>query len=53
MAPCAKAALAAGADGIMIEVHPNPATALSDAAQQMNIEEFNRFHEDIKRSGLI
>lgn len=53
MAPCAKAALAAGADGIMIEVHPDPPTALSDAAQQMNIEEFNRFHEEIKRSGLI
>ncbi|WP_276358056.1 bifunctional 3-deoxy-7-phosphoheptulonate synthase/chorismate mutase [Cohnella caldifontis] len=53
MAPCAKAALAAGADGIMVEVHPDPATALSDAAQQLNIEEFNRFYESVKQSGLL
>ncbi|SFL21281.1 3-deoxy-D-arabinoheptulosonate-7-phosphate synthase /chorismate mutase [Paenibacillus sp. 1_12] len=46
-APCAKAALAAGADGIMVEVHPDPATALSDAAQQLNIEEFNRFYKEL------
>lgn len=53
LAPCAKAALAAGADGIMVEVHPDPATALSDAAQQLNIEEFNRFYLEIQRSGLF
>ncbi|WP_256757623.1 bifunctional 3-deoxy-7-phosphoheptulonate synthase/chorismate mutase [Cohnella sp. WQ 127256] len=53
MAPCAKAALAAGADGIMIEVHPNPAVALSDAAQQLNFEEFSRFYTDVKNSGLL
>ncbi|MCR8630889.1 bifunctional 3-deoxy-7-phosphoheptulonate synthase/chorismate mutase [Paenibacillus radicis (ex Xue et al. 2023)] len=52
-APCAKAALAAGADGIMVEVHPNPAAALSDAAQQLNIEEFNRFYTEVKQSGLL
>ncbi|NOU98166.1 3-deoxy-7-phosphoheptulonate synthase [Paenibacillus sp. LMG 31456] len=52
-APCAKAALAAGADGIMVEVHPNPAAALSDAAQQLNIEEFNRFYSEVKQSGLL
>jgi len=53
MAPCAKAALAAGADGVMVEVHPNPAVALSDAAQQLNIEEFNRFFAEVKQSGLF
>lgn len=53
MAPCAKAALAAGADGVMVEVHPDPATALSDAAQQMNIEEFNRFYAEVQQSGLL
>lgn len=53
LAPCAKAALAAGADGIMVEVHPDPATALSDAAQQLNIEEFNRFYANVKGSGLF
>ncbi|CAN7479401.1 bifunctional 3-deoxy-7-phosphoheptulonate synthase/chorismate mutase [Paenibacillus sp. LjRoot56] len=52
-APCAKAALAAGADGIMVEVHPNPATALSDAQQQLTIEEFNQFYAEIQRSGLF
>jgi 3-deoxy-7-phosphoheptulonate synthase/chorismate mutase len=50
--PCAKAALAAGADGIMVEVHPDPATALSDAAQQLNIDEFNTFINEVKASGL-
>ncbi|HOV26932.1 MAG TPA: bifunctional 3-deoxy-7-phosphoheptulonate synthase/chorismate mutase [Pseudobacteroides sp.] len=36
----AKAALAVGADGIMVEVHPNPQTALSDSNQQLNLLEF-------------
>ncbi|MDT3427621.1 3-deoxy-7-phosphoheptulonate synthase/chorismate mutase [Paenibacillus forsythiae] len=52
LVPCAKAALAAGADGIMVEVHPEPATALSDAAQQLNIDEFNTFFDEVKASGL-
>ncbi|OZT77839.1 bifunctional 3-deoxy-7-phosphoheptulonate synthase/chorismate mutase [Salinicoccus roseus] len=47
MADCAKAALAAGADGIMAEVHPDPPTALSDKAQQMTLEEFDKFHLSI------
>lgn len=51
--PCAKAALAAGADGVMVEVHPDPATALSDAAQQLNIDEFNHFLSAVKQSGLL
>lgn len=37
--PVAHAALAAGADGLMFEAHYNPAIALSDSAQQMNLEE--------------
>lgn len=41
--PAAKAALAIGADAVMAEVHPDPAIALSDSAQQMNINEFNEF----------
>lgn len=53
MAPCAKAALAAGADGIMVEVHPDPSTALSDAAQQMNFEEFDRFYTEVQQSRLF
>jgi len=38
--PIAKAALAVGVDGIMVEVHPHPELALSDSKQQLNIEEF-------------
>lgn len=41
--PMAKAAFAAGADGIMIEVHPDPKVALSDAQQQINIPQFEEF----------
>lgn len=46
--PTAKAALAIGADAVMAEVHPDPAVALSDSAQQMNIPEFNEFMNDLK-----
>lgn len=45
--PCAKAALAAGADGIMIEVHPTPDVALSDAKQQIDIPTFQQFVEEL------
>lgn len=38
--PLGKAALAAGADGLMVETHPYPELALSDAKQQLNPEEF-------------
>ncbi|HEY4600198.1 MAG TPA: bifunctional 3-deoxy-7-phosphoheptulonate synthase/chorismate mutase [Cerasibacillus sp.] len=41
--PAAKAALAIGADGIMAEVHPDPAVALSDSAQQMDLSMFHKF----------
>ena len=40
VAAMARAAVAAGADGIMIEVHPSPDTALSDGPQSLNLEEF-------------
>jgi 3-deoxy-7-phosphoheptulonate synthase / chorismate mutase len=39
--PLAKAAKAVGADGLMVEVHPNPKVAMSDAKQQLNIQQFN------------
>ena len=38
--PVAKAAIAAGADGLMIEVHPSPEHALSDGAQSLTFENF-------------
>lgn len=46
--PAARAALAIGADAIMAEVHPDPAVALSDSAQQMNIPEFNEFYSELE-----
>ena len=39
--PLAKAAVAVGADGLMIEVHNNPAKALSDGAQSLNPDQFD------------
>ena len=51
--PVAKAALAAGADGIMVEVHPEPAVALSDAHQQIDIPQFEKLISDLRQSGLL
>ena len=45
LVPLTKAGLAAGADGIMIEVHPNPAVALSDQKQQVDFAGFDAFLE--------
>lgn len=47
MLPAAKAALAAGSDGIMAEVHPEPAIALSDSKQQMDLTEFDEFYKKL------
>ena len=38
--PLALASIAAGADGIMVEVHPDPETALSNGDQSLTIEMF-------------
>ena len=47
--PLSKAAIAAGADGLLIEVHNNPKEALCDGAQSLNPEEFDRLMADIGR----
>ncbi len=44
----ARAALACGADGIMIEVHPDPPNALSDAAQQLTFEQFESLMQQLR-----
>jgi len=44
----AKAALAAGADGLLIEVHPNPKEALVDGLQSLSISDFSRLMEDLR-----
>ena len=38
--PMARAAVAAGADGLMVEIHPDPATAMSDGPQSLFFEQF-------------
>jgi 3-deoxy-7-phosphoheptulonate synthase len=44
-----KAAVAAGADGLIVEVHPNPALALSDGAQSLTPENYARLVEKVRR----
>lgn len=59
--PIARAALAVGADGFMVEVHPCPELALSDSKQQLDMLEFNDLLQAIsdllpgnrEKSGLI
>ncbi len=46
--PLAKAAVAAGADGLMIEVHNNPAAALCDGKQSITIEQFDILVEKLR-----
>ena len=46
--PLARAAVAAGADGVMVEVHPQPEDALCDGPQQIRIGEFARFADEIR-----
>ncbi len=46
--PMARAAVAAGADGIMIEVHPNPEQALSDGAQTLYPEQFAQLMREVR-----
>ncbi len=47
--PMAFAAIAAGADGLMIEVHPRPEEALSDGPQSLRPNEFEKLMEGIRR----
>lgn len=42
-----KAALAAGADGLLIEMHPNPSVAVSDGAQSLHPEEFVQLAQEL------
>jgi 3-deoxy-7-phosphoheptulonate synthase len=44
--PMTKSSLAAGADGIMVEVHPNPCEALSDGDQSLTFEEYENLYKE-------
>jgi len=48
VAPIAAASVAAGADGLIIEVHPNPDTAKSDGAQSLTFENFGKLMSQVK-----
>jgi 3-deoxy-7-phosphoheptulonate synthase len=44
----ARAAVAAGADGLLIEVHPDPDRALSDGAQSLRPEQFEELMQQLR-----
>jgi 3-deoxy-7-phosphoheptulonate synthase len=46
--PMARAAIAAGADGLLVEVHPYPDRALSDGAQSLYPEQFDRMMKEVR-----
>jgi 3-deoxy-7-phosphoheptulonate synthase len=48
VAPLSRAALAAGADGLIIEVHPEPAKALSDGDQSLDFESFRKLSSELR-----
>lgn len=52
VAPLAKAAVAVGADGLMIEVHPDPENALCDGAQSLKPSKFAILMEELKKVAL-
>jgi len=48
VSPVAKAAIAAGADGLLVEVHPQPEVALSDGAQSLRPERFAQMMQELR-----
>ena len=49
----AKASIAAGADGLMVEVHNNPECALSDGAQSLKPDKFNELINDVTQIAKV
>jgi 3-deoxy-7-phosphoheptulonate synthase len=50
--PAARAAIAAGADGLLVEIHPNPAQALSDGEQSLPLAMLPRLVDEARRIAL-
>jgi len=48
VSPMAKAAIAAGADGLLIEVHPDPRSSLSDGAQTLKLDTFTQLMKELR-----
>lgn len=53
VSPMAKASLAAGADGIIVEVHDKPAEAMSDGPQALLPDDFSELMSDLKKIGEV
>ncbi len=49
VAPMCKAAIACGADGLLVEVHPRPEQALTDSSQTLSITQFQTLMEEVQR----
>lgn len=48
VADLTRAAIAMGVDGLLVETHPNPSVAKSDAAQQLDLEQFQEMHTTLQ-----
>jgi 3-deoxy-7-phosphoheptulonate synthase len=53
VSPMARAGIAAGSDGLMIEIHPDPDRAFSDADQTLNFEQFSELMASLKQLAPI
>lgn len=53
VAPMSRAAVAAGCDGLIIEVHHDPDSAICDGAQSLYPEQYNKLYQDIKKIAPI
>ncbi len=53
VAAASKAAIAAGADGLLIEVHPNPDKALSDGKQSINLDQFDKLMSELNQLAKV
>ncbi|MFN8007069.1 MAG: 3-deoxy-7-phosphoheptulonate synthase [Terriglobia bacterium] len=53
VSPMARAAVAAGADGLLIEVHPNPEKALSDGAQSLDPRQFEHLMQELGKIAAV
>jgi 3-deoxy-7-phosphoheptulonate synthase len=53
VAAASKAAIAAGADGLLIEVHPDPANALSDGRQSINLNQFDKLMTELNQLAKV
>jgi 3-deoxy-7-phosphoheptulonate synthase len=45
--------MAVGADGLMVEAHNNPAKALCDGAQSLDLEQFQSLMDELKKRAVI